>query len=359
MRLLVLGGTRFLGRAIVDEAIRRGYDVTTFSRGLSGEPRPGAEALHGDRTSFDDLLRLANREFDAVIDTSVIAPEQSVPPPGCSRTMWVTTPTSPPSRSTGTIHANRSPRVHLSSTARPMPRHRGNPRVRGTQGRIRTGRRRRAARPKPPRPSRARSWAAREYRAAALVAGETGPGRDRHRPGGASPAGCLTDARDLASWLVDNTRRGIPGTVNVPGSEGTVRRTARRLRRHHRGGPHGPGHAAVGGRWGAAGGGRRAVDGIAHVAPDIPELAGTWQVSGDRAVRTGMRYRPLADIVHDTWLWLRGTPRPAAVRSTSSSAALASALTPPRSRPSSRPSNPPSDSAQRLRPVTPPDDSAR
>ena len=70
MRLLVLGGTRFLGRAIVDEAIRRGYDVTTFSRGLSGEPRPGAEALHGDRTSSDDLLQLAERDFDAVIDTS-------------------------------------------------------------------------------------------------------------------------------------------------------------------------------------------------------------------------------------------------------------------------------------------------
>src|SRR5882724_10504567 len=71
MRLLVLGGTRFLGRAIVDEAIRRGYDVTTFSRGLSGEPRPGAEALHGDRTNSADLLRLAERDFDLVIDTSV------------------------------------------------------------------------------------------------------------------------------------------------------------------------------------------------------------------------------------------------------------------------------------------------
>src|SRR5690349_1356390 len=74
MRLLVLGGTRFLGRAIVDEAISRGYDVTTFSRGLSGEPRPGAEALHGDRTSYPDLLRLAERDFDAAIDTSVMAP---------------------------------------------------------------------------------------------------------------------------------------------------------------------------------------------------------------------------------------------------------------------------------------------
>src|SRR5438045_9613992 len=74
MRLLVLGGTRFLGRAIVADAISRGYDVTTFSRGLSGRPRPGAEALHGDRTSAEDLLQLSARDWDAVIDTSTIAP---------------------------------------------------------------------------------------------------------------------------------------------------------------------------------------------------------------------------------------------------------------------------------------------
>src|SRR5256885_11693141 len=74
MRLLVLGGTRFLGRAIVDDAISRGYDVTTFWRGLSGRPRPGAEALHGDRTSAEDLLQLSARDWDAVIDTSTIAP---------------------------------------------------------------------------------------------------------------------------------------------------------------------------------------------------------------------------------------------------------------------------------------------
>jgi hypothetical protein len=40
-------------------------------------------------------------------------------------------------------------------------------------------------------------------------------------------------------------------------------------------------------------------------APDIPELAGIWTVSGGRAIRTGIRYRPLTDTVHDTWAWLR------------------------------------------------------
>jgi 2'-hydroxyisoflavone reductase len=40
-------------------------------------------------------------------------------------------------------------------------------------------------------------------------------------------------------------------------------------------------------------------------APDTPEFAAIWEVSGDRALRTGIRYRPLTDTVHDTWSWLR------------------------------------------------------
>jgi 2'-hydroxyisoflavone reductase len=40
-------------------------------------------------------------------------------------------------------------------------------------------------------------------------------------------------------------------------------------------------------------------------APDIPQFAGIWEMAGDRARRTGMRYRPLSDTVHDTWLWLK------------------------------------------------------
>ena len=74
MRLLVLGGSQFLGRAIVDEACSRGYDVTTFSRGRSGHHRPGTETLIGDRTKLEDLQQLARGEWDAVIDTSVLSP---------------------------------------------------------------------------------------------------------------------------------------------------------------------------------------------------------------------------------------------------------------------------------------------
>jgi 2'-hydroxyisoflavone reductase len=74
MRLLVLGGTRFLGRGIVDAALARGDEVTTFTRGRSGAPPAGVEALHGDRSAPDGLAALRGREWDAVIDTSGFVP---------------------------------------------------------------------------------------------------------------------------------------------------------------------------------------------------------------------------------------------------------------------------------------------
>ncbi len=75
MRLLVLGGTHHVGRAVVETALARGDDVTTLTRGVSGPPAPGALALHGDRTD-PAVLRvvLGDASWDAVIDTWSGAP---------------------------------------------------------------------------------------------------------------------------------------------------------------------------------------------------------------------------------------------------------------------------------------------
>src|SRR4051812_16193332 len=71
MRLLVLGGTHFLGRHVATAALDRGHEVATFTRGVSGEPPEGVRALHGDR---DDLVALPAAldgwRPDAVVDTS-------------------------------------------------------------------------------------------------------------------------------------------------------------------------------------------------------------------------------------------------------------------------------------------------
>ncbi|WP_432923979.1 NAD-dependent epimerase/dehydratase family protein [Microbispora sp. CA-135349] len=75
MKILVIGGSVFLGRAVVEEALRRGHEVTTFNRGRSGTDLPGVEAVRGDREVTDDLRRLADgRQWDAVIDVCGFVP---------------------------------------------------------------------------------------------------------------------------------------------------------------------------------------------------------------------------------------------------------------------------------------------
>src|SRR3954454_12197991 len=74
MRLLVLGGTGFVGRHVVSCAVARGHDVQTFSRGTTQvELPPEAEQLHGDRDA--NLVMLAAGEWDAVVDCDSYDPD--------------------------------------------------------------------------------------------------------------------------------------------------------------------------------------------------------------------------------------------------------------------------------------------
>ena len=306
MRLLVLGGTRFLGRAIVDEAISRGYDVTTFARGLSGHPRPGAEVLQGDRTSFPDLLQLAERDWDAVIDTSTIAPVHVA---ACAQLL--------------AGHVGHYTYVSTISVYRDYP---GEPVTEesaihdcpsdaaGTvetlgYAELKSGCERAVQEAMPGRSLIARPglilgphenvgrlpwWLSRVARGGPMIA-----------PGSPDAPLRLTDARDLAAWLTGNTRRGIPGIVNVPGAAGTtfgdLLATCAEVTAPQR-------TADLELRWTAdpvllAAGVEPWME-LPMWAPGIPELAATWQVSGDRALRTGIRYRPLLDTVSDTWHWM-------------------------------------------------------
>jgi 2'-hydroxyisoflavone reductase len=78
MDVLILGGTRFLGRALVEGAVARGHRVTTFTRGkhapdlFRGERYPAVTMIHGDRDGGLDAL--AGRRWDAVVDTSGYVP---------------------------------------------------------------------------------------------------------------------------------------------------------------------------------------------------------------------------------------------------------------------------------------------
>ena len=73
MSILVLGGTRFLGPATVEAALKRGHTVTLFNRGKTDPGRfPNLETLLGDRDG--NLKALEGRKWDAVVDTSGYKP---------------------------------------------------------------------------------------------------------------------------------------------------------------------------------------------------------------------------------------------------------------------------------------------
>lgn len=77
MKLLVLGGTRFLGRHLVEAALARGDDVTIFTRGRTPVPWPGrVAALTGDRDPriAPGLASLEAGTWDAVVDCSGYVP---------------------------------------------------------------------------------------------------------------------------------------------------------------------------------------------------------------------------------------------------------------------------------------------
>ncbi|MEU8269285.1 NAD-dependent epimerase/dehydratase family protein [Sphaerisporangium sp. NPDC049002] len=75
MRLLVLGGTHFVGRAVVETALASGHDVTTLNRGMSRPPATGVDPITVDRTDPGALRRaLGDRHWDAVIDAWSGAP---------------------------------------------------------------------------------------------------------------------------------------------------------------------------------------------------------------------------------------------------------------------------------------------
>src|SRR5215470_33735 len=75
MRVLIIGGTAFVGRHITEAALAAGHEVTLFNRGKTGANLfPQATNLVGDRNS--DLSALADGEWDATIDVCAYFPRQ-------------------------------------------------------------------------------------------------------------------------------------------------------------------------------------------------------------------------------------------------------------------------------------------
>ncbi len=306
MRLLVLGGTRFVGRLIVEAAIDRGHLVTTFNRGRTGGDAVGVEAVRGDRENAGDLARLVRgREWDAVVDTSGYVPAvvgnaaQVLSSRAAAYALmstvsvypdWPQGPVSEDSRVydcapdvTGTAEdeANWSAAQYGSYKA-------GCERaVAGAFGGqvlvLRPG----VILGPHENVGRLTWWLARIAAGGHVLA----PG-DSHRE--IQPV----DIRDLAAFTLAGVEAGTTGTFNVTAPIG-----------------HGTFGAMLGACIDATGSGAQLewVDDAFLLSNGVRQWteiplwrtpSGTWKVDASRAITSGLRCRPMAATVADTWKWL-------------------------------------------------------
>ncbi|WP_026876152.1 NAD-dependent epimerase/dehydratase family protein [Jiangella gansuensis] len=302
MRLLVLGGSAFAGRAVVDAAVERGWDVTTFNRGRTGNAREGVEMVLGDRLDPDSLAPLRQRDWDAVVDTWTGMP-RAVRDSAAALADRAGHYTYVSSRS-----VYQPPVPHGADESAPTLA--SSPDAEdGDYGQMKAGGELAAQAAFGDRALIARAglvlgphenvgrlpwWLTRAARGGPMLA-----------PGPADLPLQYIDARDLAIWILDCAARGIGGVYNA------VSR---------------PGHTTMSGLLDAVVDATGGVASLRWVDPEPILAAGVepwmdlpvWIPPGhpytefglhtgdvSRAAAAGLRARPVEETVADTWAWLR------------------------------------------------------
>ncbi|MFC4586892.1 NAD-dependent epimerase/dehydratase family protein [Sphaerisporangium corydalis] len=312
MRILVLGGSVFLGRAVVEEALRQGHDVTTFNRGRSGEDLPGVTAVRGDREVPEDLAALAaGGEWDAVVDLCGFTPKVVAASARALSGRAATYAYVSSISAVSTWPAERvdesAPLWECSPDAGPED---------GDYGVLKAGCERAVERYfdgealnlQPglilgpwENVGRLPSWLRRVSRGGRVLA----PG-DPDRPMQ------LIDARDIAAFTVDLAAKGTGGRFLLTGPAGNT----------------------TFGRWLAdmievTGADTELVwvedrflldrdvepwTELPLWVPSAPDSEGTWNVSVAKAEAAGLRCRPVAETVRDTWDWYKDRDHDALAR---------------------------------------------
>jgi 2'-hydroxyisoflavone reductase len=311
MKLLILGGTVFLGRHIVEAALARGHEVTLFNRGRHGaELFPGVERLHGDRDSgAAGLSELRGRAWDAAVDTSGYVPRVVRESAGLladavghytfiSSISVYADLSAPGADETAPVQALADPSVEevTGETYGPLKALCERAVEEALPGRALVIRPGLIVGPHDPT-DRFTYWPARVARGGTVLA----PGR----PGWVTQ---FIDVRDLADWTVHMVEHRRTGTYNATGPEAPL--------------PFG--QLLEASEAAAANGARvewvseqflldQGVQPWSDLPLWIPELdpsmAGFSQVDCTRAIVAGLRFRPLAQTVRDTLAW--HTTRPA------------------------------------------------
>jgi nucleoside-diphosphate-sugar epimerase len=289
VRLLVLGGTVFLGRHVAAEALARGHEVTLFTRGLHGADLfPEAQHVRGDRA---DLAALRGRAWDAAVDTSGYEPAHVAASARLelghyvfvssvnAYPDWPERPVDEDSAVWDSDADDYGPKKAACERAAEaaMP---------GRVARVRAGL------IVGPHDSVFRlPWWVRRIARGGTVPAPGDPAREVQ----------VIDARDLAAWMLDLAERGIAGAFNGTAPIGQT--TMGELL--------GAAVAATGSGAELCWVGDEALEALG-VEPwvELPlwipaRFAGTWAIGTARAQAAGLRCRPVAETVADVAAWLR------------------------------------------------------
>lgn len=289
MRILILGGTVFLGRHVTDAALARGHEPTLYTRGLHGAGLfPEVEHVRGDRA---DLTPLRGRSWDAVIDTSCYRAAHAEAAgqldvghyvfvsTGNAYPTWPDEPVDEDTPTWTTVDDGYGPQKAAGERAlqAAMPG-----RVACVRAGLLVG----------PHDNVFRlPWWVRRVAAGGPLPAPGDPGRSLQ----------LIDARDLAGWMVELAEWRTAGTFNGTAPIGqTTFGEVLDLAIAATGSDARP-------RWidepALAGAG---VEPWAELPLWMPEsAAGTWRMGTARAQAAGLRCRPLAETIADVAAWLR------------------------------------------------------
>jgi 2'-hydroxyisoflavone reductase len=298
--LLVLGGSGFVGRALVSEGLATGFEVTTFNRGQTGPPAPEVRALHGDRHDRASLAQVADRDWDLVIDTWSGAPcavrdsaralrdrtrvyayisSESVyapPPPRGVAESADTVPASPDALNGTYPELKRGAEIALEQAfgGRTLLARAGL--ILGPHENV----------------GRLTWWLSRMARGGEILC-----------PGPAELPIQYVDARDLAGFVITAAGAGHTGAFNVVARRGhsTMGSVLEACRR-----TSGAGDAVL--TWvdpdAIAASGIEPWDELPIWIPPGHEFSGMHDANVERAHHAGLRCRPVIDTVSDTWRWL-------------------------------------------------------
>lgn len=312
MDVLVIGGSVFVGRAVVNEALARGDRVTVFNRGVSGSVPDGVEHVAGDRTAAADLAQLAGRRFDLVVDTCGYVPADvtrsaELLAGTCAHYAFVSSINAFPGWPENADYAAGG--VHdgdPDATRDALP---GHVTDETSYGWLKVGCERAVQRAFGPERSAV-------LRAGAIVGPDDSAvgrlpwwidrvarGGDVLVPGSPDDPVALIDARDLAQFAL----AAVPGVFETAGPSGRDTRADLMTACAAATGA-GASFTYVEDEWLVAQG----VEAWTEVPLWVSRRQGpsVFAHHNEAAEAAGLRWRPLADTVADTWAWLQSLPEP-------------------------------------------------